>query len=82
MKISEFRSYSGILLIPGTMKAIQKKLREPVERTGGPACGLTHRTVMIRDCSCWVQSFFIKLTLSTVWNFSVLMKNTGPRALG
>lgn len=54
-----------------------------MERTLGiMSLGVTHRTVMILEWSCWAQIFFIKLTLSIVWNFSALMKKTGPRAVG
>jgi hypothetical protein len=65
----------------------QKKLRKPQlmenrEDSEIMTLGLTHRTVMILDCSCWAHIFFIKLILSTVWNFSALIKNTGPLALG
>lgn len=66
---------------------IIQKLRAPQQMANGEGTGITtlwftHRTVMILDCSCWAHIFFIKLTLSIVWNFSVLIKNTGPRALG
>lgn len=67
--------------------AIEKKQRVswPSGKRRAPRdhnLGATHRTVMILDCPCWAHIFFIKLMLSTVWNFSVLMKNTGPRAWG